>query len=469
LEGLKSAIIVDIILMVINMLYRKAYEKIKEWYSSNENALLVDGARQVGKTTIIRSFLHDNVSSYVELNLIENKDALDAFNTSSNANELMLKITAIAKTNLVEGESVIFIDEAQEAKDALTPIKFLIEQNKYKFIFSGSLLGVKLKNIQSIGVGYITILNMFPMDFEEFILACGVSKNIIEYVHNCFINLTKVDDLVHNQLMKLFNLYLVVGGMPKPVNEYVISNNIQNVIKALEDIDFGYLKDITKYDKEHKFLIEDIYNLIPSELNQPNKRMILKNLNEKVRFYQYEESFIWLLNSGVGLFVYNIDNPKYPLLASKERTLFKLFLCDTGLLSYKLLNGNQIKILNGEVNMNYGAIYEAVIAQELTSHGFPLFYCTNKKRGEIDFIIEKDAEVIPLEIKSGKNYKRHSAIDNLLNEKEFNIKKGYVLNNNNVQIIDNCIYLPIYMIMFFNNKNNIDNPIYKVDITALKK
>lgn len=450
------------------MLCRKAYEDIKDWYNNRNVALLVDGARQVGKTYLIRQFLKENVKSYVELNLIENKNALEAFNTSTNVSELMLKITALAKTTLIDGKSVIFIDEVQEAYDAITPIKFLLEQNKYKFIFSGSLLGAKLKNIQSLGVGYISILNMYPLDFEEFITACGVSQNIINYLNDCFNNLSKVDDLIHNQLMKLFNLYLVVGGMPKSVDEYVKTNNLQNVNNALKDIDVGYLKDITKYDYEHKLLIEDIYNLIPSELNQANKRMILKDLNEKARFYQYEESFVWLLNSGVGLFTYNANNPVYPLRASKKITLFKLFLCDTGLLSYKLLNGNQIKILNGEVNMNFGAIYEAVIAQELTAHKFPLYFYNSKKLGEIDFIIEHNAKVIPLEIKSGKDYKRHSAINNLLSTKEFNIDKGYVLNNDNIQVENNLIYLPIYMIMFFKNDEENKDLIYKVDISALK-
>lgn len=309
---------------------------------------------------------------------------------------------------------------------------------------------------------------MYPLDFEEFIIACRVSQNIINYLNDCFNNLSKVDDLIHRQLMKLFNLYLIVGGMPKSVDEYINTNNIQNVNNTLRDIDVGYLKDITKYDFKHKLLIEDIYNLIPSELNSTNKRMILKNLNEKARFYQYEESFVWLLNSGVGLFTYNASNPVYPLLASKERTLFKLFLCDTGLLTYKLLNGNQIKILNGEVNINFGAIYEAVIAQELTAHKFQLFYYNSKKLGEIDFIIEHNAKVITLEIKSGKDYKRHSAINNLLSEKEFNIDKGYVLNNDNIQVDNNLIYLPIYMIMFFKNNDENKDLIYKVDISTLK-
>ena len=206
--------------------------------------------------------------------------------------------------------------------------------------------------------------------------------------------------------------------------------------------------------------------MIPSELNSSNKRMILKELNEKARFYQYEESFVWLLNSGVGLFTYNVDNPIYPLLMSKERTMFKLFLCDVGILSYKLLNGNQIKILNGDVNINFGALYEAAVAQELNAHGYPLFYHNNKKRGEIDFLIEEESFVIPIEVKSGKDYKRHSALNNLIND--FEVNKAYIFNNDNIKIEGKKIYYPIYMIMFLQKEKKIEEQIYIPNISALK-
>ena len=447
------------------MLYRKSYEDIKQWYYNSEKALLVDGARQVGKTTLIRNFFNDNNIPFVEINLHDNQTALDAFNTSKDSKELLVKLIALSDKNVEDGMT-FFIDEIQEASDAITPIKFLVSNSNYKFVFSGSLLGVKMKNIQSIGVGYINIHKMYPMDFEEFAIANGVSKKIIDYLEKCFKNKEIVDSTVHEQMMKLFNLYLIVGGMPDAVNEYVTTHNLRKVSDAHIVVDQGYLADITKYDHEEKLLIEDIYNLIPSELNQQNKRMILKSLNEKARFYQYEDSFVWLLNSGVGLFTYNVDNPKYPLLASKERTLFKLFLCDVGLLSTKLLNGNQIKILNGEVNLNFGAIYENVVAQELTAHGYNLFFSNNKKRGEIDFLIEEESEVVPIEVKSGKDYKRHSALNNLI--EDFNVKKAYILNNDNICIKNERIYLPIYMIMFLKKNKQIVDQIVIPDISSLQ-
>lgn len=393
---------------------------------------------------------------------------MEAFDSAKNSKDLMLKISTLANIKLVENETIIFIDEIQEAKDAITPIKFLVQNTKFKFIFSGSLLNVKIQDILSMPIGFLKILQMYPMDFEEFIMAVGVSEKIMEYLKECFNNLQKIDSIIHKQLMNLFYTYLVVGGMPKAVSTFIKTNNISEVNEVLQEIHLGYEQDITKYQKIDKLLIRDIYNLIPSELNNQNKLFILKNLNEKARFYKYETSFTWLKNSGVGLFVHNVDNPIYPLLASKERTLFKLFPSDVGLLTYKIFNGNQIQILIGDTSKhNYGVICESFVAQELKAHNFDLYFHTNKKRGEIDFLIEKLNEIIPIEVKSGKDYKRHSALNNLLNEKNFNFGKGIVLCNDNIQKINKVIYLPIYMTMFITPKKYDQTVQINIDISKL--
>ena len=389
------------------MLKRKITNLIDAWYKNNSSALLIDGARQIGKTTTIENYLKNNNINFIEFNLLQNKLVLEAFNTSYDENQLLLRLSALSNKKLTDAK-VIFIDEIQEANDAITPIKFLVKNTNYKFIFSGSLLGVKMQEILSIPIGYLTTIRMYPMDFEEFSLAVGVSTNTFDYLSECFSKKTIIDDIIHKQMSNLFNTYLVVGGMPKAVDTFIKSNDINEVNQVLAEIDEGYKHDISKYQKDKKLLIQDIYDLIPSELNSQNKRFVLKNLNEKARFYKYETSFVWLKNSRVGLFAHNVDNPIYPLLASKERTLFKLFLSDVGLLTFKLFKGNQIELLNNGSNLNYGAVYENVVAQELTAHGFDLYYNTSKKRGEIDFLIEKNNQVIPIEIKSGKAYKtRH--------------------------------------------------------------
>ena len=449
------------------MLERKITSSILNWYRNDTTALLIDGARQVGKTTVIENFLKIRGLDYVEINLLENKLAREAFDTSMNAEQLLLRLSALTKKELVEKETVIFIDEIQEAQDALTPIKFLVRNSHYKYIFSGSLLGVKMQDIQSIPVGFLSVLQMYPLDFVEFSKAVGVSQKTLDYLKECLANKEKVDDIIHKQMMDLFHTYMVVGGMPQAVVRFLETHDVNQVNNVLIDVDFGYRQDIAKYQKENRLLIQEIYDLIPSQLNAQNKRFVLKELNEKARFYQYETSFTWLKNSGVGLFVHNVDNPVYPLLASKERTLFKLFLNDVGLLTCKLYGGNQIAILNGDSHLNYGAVYEAVVAQELKSHHFDLFYSNDKKRGEIDFLIEKDNKVIPLEIKSGKDYKRHSALSKLLEDENYGCETGIVFCSGNVEKKERVIYLPIYMVAFLENSRSLDPQIVHLDISKL--
>lgn len=446
---------------------RKAYKIIDEKYKSSTPSLLVDGARSVGKTTLIKEFLINEDIPYVEFNLIEQIDLLDAINQCKNASQLFLRLTSYADKELIEGESIIFIDEIQEADDAITAIKWLNENNHYRYIISGSLLGIKLKNIRSFPVSYMSVIDLHPLDFEEFLLACSLSQKIIDTLKVSFDNLTPVDETIHSQMIKLFNLFLLIGGMPEVVATYLETNNLQKINLVFDKIDKGYLKDIDRYDKDEKFLIKDIYNLIPSELNAQNKRFILKSLNDKNRFYVLESSFVWLINSGVALMVNNVDNPVYPLLASKERSLFKLFYLDVGLLSYKLFEGNQKALLSSNLNINYGMLYEQAVAQQLASNGLSLFFNNNKKRGEIDFLIEQNNKVIPIEVKSGKDYKRHNALSNLMNNKTFNYEKGYVFTNQNLSIVNNVLYLPIYMCMFI-KKEKITGDIPVIDLSSLK-
>lgn len=451
------------------MLYRKKLKDIEKWYKESNKALLIDGARQVGKTKVIEYFLESNNIDYLGIDLIKNEDALEIFNTSKSCDQLLLRLSGISNKRLIPGKTVIYIDEIQQANDAITLLKYCVLDGRYRFIVSGSLLGIKLKDIKSIPVGYMQIINMYPLDFEEFMVANGVTDKIFNYIKDCFINLKTVDTSVHKQLLDLFKTYLIVGGMPEAVQKFIDTKNLGDVKDVHNEIDVLYLKDITQYNKKDKLLIDDIYNLIPSELNNQNKRFIIKNLNEKARYSKYESSFVWIKDSGVGLFTYNVDNLKYPLLESKERSLFKLFLCDIGLLCSKLYGENIISILNRDVDINYGAVYESVVAQELIAHGYPLYYYNNKKKGEVDFAIEVGSDVVPIEVKSGKDYKRHSALNNILKDNK-TIKYAYIFNNDNfIKKDDKKIYLPIYMIMFINNSALNRDMIYSPDISLLTK
>lgn len=258
----------------------------------NDKALLITGARQVGKTYIIREFLKSNFKNYIEFNLFNESLVREALDSALTIKEMLLRFSALTDIALIPHETVIFIDEIQCATEIITKIKFLVEEGSYKYIFSGSLLGVELKNITSIPVGYLDIVQMYPLDFEEFAKACNVSNHVMSYLKECYINRTNVDLIIHEQMIKLFNLYTIIGGFPEAVVKYLETNNLQQVYNVLENIDKTYRLDISKYDSEHSLQIKEIYDLLPSELNNPNKRFIIKKLNEKGRFYQYEDSFV---------------------------------------------------------------------------------------------------------------------------------------------------------------------------------
>ncbi len=450
-------------------LMRTAKSKLMEWKNKNEGkALLVTGARQVGKTYIIREFLKEEVGEdyFVELNLIENKLARETIDNSSNKEDLLFRLSAISNKPLVKGKTIFFIDEVQTCSNIITAIKFLVEEGSFRYILSGSLLGTELKDIKSIPVGYMDSFRMYPLSFEEFLIANGLNLDVIEMLKGKFEALKPVDEIVHNKLIDAFHLYLIVGGMPAVVKRFLETNDLKEVVEEQKSINEAYRQDISKYDIANKLYIKEIFDLIPSELNNQNKRFIMKNLNENLKFGKYENSFLWLKDAGVALPTYCADEPKSPLTLSKSRNLFKLFHSDVGLLSSMYMDNNlQIKILNKEKDINFGAIYENAIAEELSYKGFDLYYFKNNKLGEIDFLIENKGEVIPIEVKSGKNYKKHNALDNLLNG-DFGIEKGYILSNGNIEVRENKIYLPIYMIMFF-AKDEAKDTHYSLDLSDL--
>lgn len=437
-------------------MYRKITSKLKDWYIKSSKALMVTGARQVGKTYIIREFLKENMDDkyFVEFNLFENEKVKETIEHSSSSQDLLFRLSALANKNFIKGKTIIFLDEVQCLANIITAIKFLVEEGSYRYILSGSLLGTELKDIKSIPVGYVEILEMFPLDFEEFLLANGLNSNVIDRLKINFDTLTKVDDIVHDKLIDMFHLYLIIGGMPSVINKYLEANNLKDVIMEQVNICNLYRQDISKYDINNRLYIKEIFDLIPSELNNQNKRFIMKNLNESLKFSRYENSFIWLKDAGVALPCFCVEEPKVPLLLSKTRNLFKLFNSDVGLLSSQYMDNNlQIKILNKEKDINFGAIYENAVAEELISKGFDLYYFKNKKIGEIDFLIENKGEIIPIEVKSGKDYQKHNALNNLLESKEYKINKAYILSNENIIVKGKKIYLPIYMIMFLKKMN----------------
>ena len=449
-------------------LYRAIEADIKSLLDSDRNeALLITGARQVGKTFIIRKCAKECFENVIEINFIEKPDAVKLFENARSSEDILLRISALTDIPLIPGKTLIFFDEVQECKEIVTAIKFLVEDGKYRYILSGSLLGVELKDVRSVPVGYMTVLEMYPLNFFEFCRANKVSQRIFDMLESCWNEETPIDQMVHEKLLDLFHLYLIVGGMPAVVERYLRTKNLQEVFQIQRGILQLYKKDIAKYDPQNKLYLEEIFNLIPSELNSKNKRFILKNLNEKFRFSRYEHSFIWLKEAGVALPVYCVQEPEVPLLLSKSTNLFKLFLSDVGLLAAMYADGLQIKILNKEKDINFGSVYENAIAQELKMQSFELYYFNSKKQGELDFVIEYEENILPIEVKSGKNYARHNALDNVLSTSRYQIERAIVFCNENIHKKDKIVYMPVYMAGML-KKETKEDYIYSLDLGILQ-
>ena len=449
------------------MLKRKISDYLESYFTPNRReALLITGARQVGKSYAIREFGKSHYSSFIEINLLEDSIARTSISKASNSKDLLLRITAIASQPLIKGKTLIFFDEVQVVPEIVTAIKFLVEEGSYQYVLSGSLLGIGLKRISSMPVGYLTVKEMYPLNLEEFYRACGISDNIFSVLEGAFKAEREIDSIIHRKLMELFRLYLIVGGMPAVVQTYLDTNDIKKVVNKQREILSMYVEDISQYDINNKLYIKDIFNLIPAELNNPNKRFILKNLNENTKFSRLEDSFIWIREAGVAIGVYNIEEPKLPLELAKLRNLFKLFSNDVGLLACQYADGIQLRILNNDIDINYGSIYENAVAEELYSHGLKLYYFNSKKQGELDFVIKLDDKILPIEVKSGKNYLRHNALKNVIENKDYEIEKAYVLYNENIKRVGNIVYLPIYLMMFIKNRE-IEKLIWKIDLSYL--
>ena len=447
------------------MLKRKIDAYIRNYYETTRNALLITGARQIGKTYSIRQF-GKSFKSFVEINFVEMPEAVELFKDAKSSADILLRLSAITSVPLIKGQTLVFFDEVQQCPDIVTAIKFLVDDGSYRYILSGSLLGIELKDLRSEPVGYMGVKDMYPLDFEEFISCVGINDTVIGALREAWQNRTAVDEFIHGKILELFRLYLVVGGMPAAVNKYLESNNLQEVMTVQQDIIRLYKRDIAQYDLNNKLYIEEIFNLIPPELNAKNKRFILKRLNEHAKFERIEASFLWLTNAGVALPVYNVEEPKMPLLLARSRNLFKLFQSDIGLLACQYAEGIQLRIIKGDKSINFGSIYENAVAQELVAHDIVPYYYNNKKRGELDFVVELDSKVLPIEVKSGEDYETHRALSNIMDCGEYNLPQAIVFNNDNLQVVGKIVYAPIYMVMFL-EKNNIAPTYYKVDLTGL--
>lgn len=445
------------LLKIKAMLYRKIERYIEDYLTSgSDKILLLEGARQVGKSYIIRTVGQRLFRNYVELNFAEDKLGRGLFSNVRTTEEFYLILSMVAGNRLGDKhDTLIFLDGIQTYPQMLTMLKFLRQEGRYTYVASGSLLGLALKSTTSLPVGSIIRKTMHQLDFEEFMIANGVGGDVVDLMRKHWRTGEPLSEEVHERLMSLFRRYLLVGGMPDAVNEYLASHNIVRVREVQDSIRILYADDASKYEEDtnRNLVIRRIYEMIPSQMENKKKRIVAKDISGKTgdRFDRYREEFEYLTTSGIALGVHAISNPRYPLAESEEKNLIKLYLNDVGLLTSILYHINLTPILGDEASVNLGAVYESVVAQELRAHGHKLFYYDNRTRGEVDFLID-DAETcsaMPVEVKSGKDYTVHSAMDNLLAVPDYHIGRGVVLCNERVGSIKNGVWhRPIYYMMF---------------------
>lgn len=427
-------------------MYRKDSIIIEEWLKRSDKALLVTGARQIGKTWLIREEIAKSGYRKFEVNFIDQPDLVDYLNVKMSANEFLVKLKMIMPEDCKPQETVVFFDEIQKCPEIVTKIKFLVEEGSFKYVMSGSLLGVELKGITSVPVGYLTVLRMYPMDFEEFMIANSVSKTTLEMLKAKFETCQPVDEFIHQKLLSLFFIYLIVGGMPDAVKIYIATKDIREVDKVQRDIVALYKEDFSQHESEDKKLkLISIYDIIPAELNKQNKKFVFTMLNKELKFDRYENSFLWLKDAGVALPVYNVEAPVIPLKASKSSNVFRLFSNDTGLLTSAYPAETKLELINKNSEVNNGAHFENAVAQQLTANGLEPYFCKKKNIGELDVLVEMDGKVVPIEVKSGKAYKAHKSLDNFMKISDYHIEKAYVLSVANMEQERSVVYLPIYM------------------------
>jgi len=432
------------------MLKRKMINRLIEWKNSQKKpALLIKGARQVGKTFIVREFAKAHYKNLIEINFEKQPSAKKAFEGDLDARTIILNLSAMGMGPFVEGDTLVFFDEIQSCPQARTAIKFLIEDGRYDYIESGSLLGIGYKNVSSYPVGYEEQISMYPLDFEEFLWAKGITHDVICKLRETYNQIRAVDNFLHDRIMKIYREFLVVGGMPAAVTAFLENDDLSHTIRIQKSILDSYRDDISKYAEKEKILVKNMFDAIPEQLNRKNKRFILADLEKGTSAKKYENASMWLSEAGIALNCFNVNALEIPLSFNEKRNLYKLYMLDTGLLCAQGMKGIQSELLGGNIEINEGGITENAVAAELTKKNIPLYYYDKKSRAEIDFVLTENKCLSALEVKSGRNYKAHASLDNACSMARGKMNRLIVLSKYNTEAGENgIIYYPLYMAMF---------------------
>ena len=441
------------------MFRRKIVSELESWKSDTgkKKALVIKGLRQIGKTYTVKAFAEENYENVVYIDFKKNISAKQAFNNDLVVDRIVLDLSAmIPDAHFVPGKTCIIFDEVQECSGARASIKSFMEDGRYDIICTGSLLGIKGYNKKSgkgIPVGFERTVYMKPMDFEEFLWAKGISEEVIEYIKECYRSRTPIRDAVHTAMLRYFREYICVGGLPYIVDRFIETNDMNTVYQEQKDILEEYKDDFGKHLNENEEEVVDltllartnrVFDSIPTQLAKENKKFVYAQLEKKGRSEHYQAAIQWLYDAGLVNICYNLSAIDEPLEGNKLDNIFKLYMQDSGLFIAMLGKGSAGKILNGEMGIYKGAVYENIIADCFSKQDRPLFYFHKDSGLEIDFVTKENDEVTLIEVKATTgNIKSAKTI---LNKKDiYHAKKCIKLSENNIGIADDIITIPYYL------------------------
>lgn len=431
------------------MLKRKIISQLTGWKEESVNkALLIKGARQVGKTTIVRQFARSHYENFIEINFEQMPMAKQAFEGNLDARTILINLSAMGFGPLEPGKTLIFFDEIQSCPKARTAIKFLVEDGQFDYIESGSLLGINYKDVSSYPVGFEHEIDMYPLDFEEFLWACNISENVVDMLRDCYENHRTVPDFLHQQIMDRYRQYLIVGGMPEVVATYLDNEDFNKTITNQKDILTGYRNDISKYAGKDKLLVKSVFDAIPGQLSKQDKRFVLAAIEKNASRRKYGAPTQWLVDAGMAYYSFNVGSFELPFPSHENLRLYKIFFVDSGLMCAMMLDNIQGKVLTGDIFVNEGALAENYVAGELTKHGISLNYYDRKSKHELDFVFPEGNKISVIEVKSGKDYMKHTSLDVAQSLFSDRINRRIVMSGNNLKSENGVLYLPFYMSMF---------------------
>ena len=436
------------------MLERKITTKLLEWKKEEKKpCLLIRGARQVGKTFIIDDFAKKHYKNYIYINFELSPEYKEIFSGNLDIRTLKMKLEVTFPDKKIEPtETILFLDEIQSCPNARTALKSFALDGTIDVISSGSLLGLYYKEVTSYPVGYERVIDLYPLDFEEFLWGIGIKKETIDILRESFNAKKTVDDYILKQISEQFKMYMLVGGMPNIVEEYIKTSSLANVLIMQRAIVENYMLDVVKFAKvNEKQKIINTFNSIPMQLSKKNKKFLYSNItedDENTGERKYASAIEWLKDAGIINFCYNLSEPAAPLISNIRLNSFKIYMRDTGLLISMLEEGTQKAILNDDIYINQGAILENVVASEIATRYNKLMYFERKSKLEIDFILNLGGKVTAIEVKSGNNKQAKSLNSILANYKTVTRYMKFEKDCNVYVDEKNIEHYPLFMIMF---------------------